>query len=80
MEEDPVTNRQIRRLIRDAKPTKDVAVTLAAHDRNLGEAERRKVSQLADMLDKMFNFDPEKRLTVSQALTHPFIKESPGTK
>jgi serine/threonine-protein kinase PRP4 len=38
------------------------------------------VSQLADMLDKMFNFDPEKRLTVSQALTHPFIKESPGTK
>jgi serine/threonine-protein kinase PRP4 len=80
VEEDPVTNRQIRRLIRDAKPTKDVAVTLAAHDRNLGEAERRKVSQLADMLDKMFNFDPEKRLTVSQALTHPFIKESPGTK
>ena len=80
VEEDPVTNRQIRRLIRDAKPTNDVAVTLAAHDRNLGEAERRKVSQLADMLDKMFNFDPEKRLTVSQALTHPFIKESPGTK
>jgi serine/threonine-protein kinase PRP4 len=37
------------------------------------------VTQLADLLDKMFNFDPEKRITVSQALAHPFIKESAST-
>jgi serine/threonine-protein kinase PRP4 len=43
--------------------------------RHYPEAERRKVTQLADLLDKMFNFDPEKRITVSQALAHPFIKE-----
>jgi len=78
VEEDPVTHREIRRLIRDAKPAKDLGAVLAAHDKNLGEAERRKVAQLADLLDKMFNFDPEKRMTVSQALAHPFIKESTG--
>ena len=75
IEDDPVTHRQIRRLIRDAKPTRDLAARLAAHDKNLADAERRKVSQLADLLDKMFNFDPEKRITVSQALAHPFIKD-----
>ena len=75
IEDDPVTHRQIRRLIRDAKPTRDLAARLAAHDKNLADAERRKVSQLADLLDKMFNFDPEKRITVSQALTHPFIRD-----
>lgn len=26
-----------------------------------------------DLLDKIFTLDPEKRLTVSQALAHPFI-------
>jgi serine/threonine-protein kinase PRP4 len=71
-----VTHQQIRRLIRDAKPTKDLGAVMAAHDKNLGEAERRKVAQLADLLDKMFNFDPEKRITVNDALRHPFIKES----
>ena len=73
IEDDPVTHRQIRRLIRDAKPTRDLAARLAAHDKNLADAERRKVSQLADLLDKMFNFDPEKRITVSQA---PRIRSS----
>ena len=52
-----------------------LSAVLAAHDKNLGEAERRKVSQLADLLDKIFTFDPEKRITVTHALTHPFIKE-----
>ena len=75
VEDDPVTRQAIRRLIRDAKPVKELSAVLAAHDKNLGEAERRKVSQLADLLDKIFTFDPEKRITVTNALTHPFIKE-----
>ena len=73
VEEDPVTKRQIRRLVRDARPTKDVAAKLLAHDRNLGERERKMVAQLGDLLDKMFTFEPEKRITVAQALAHPFI-------
>ena len=31
------------------------------------------VAQLGDLLDKMFTFEPEKRITVAQALAHPFI-------
>jgi predicted N-acyltransferase len=42
-------------------------------------AERRKVANLADLLDKMFALDPAHRITVAQALVHPFIKEvQPG--
>ena len=56
----------------DGKST-DVAAKLLAHDRNLGERERKMVAQLGDLLDKMFTFEPEKRITVAQALAHPFI-------
>ena len=31
------------------------------------------LSSFKDLLDKIFTLDPEKRITVSQALSHPFI-------
>jgi serine/threonine-protein kinase PRP4 len=31
------------------------------------------LSKFKDLLEKIFVLDPEKRLTVSQALGHPFI-------
>lgn len=33
------------------------------------------VGQLADFLERMMAFDPEKRLTPKDALRHPFIKD-----
>lgn len=31
------------------------------------------LANFKDLLDKIFVLDPEKRMTVAQALTHPFI-------
>ena len=40
-----------------------------------GEGEKRKLRQLADLLDGMLALDPERRISVHSALKHPFIKD-----
>lgn len=41
----------------------------------LDDAHLRKVHQLRELLDKLFVLDPSKRLSINQALMHPFITE-----
>lgn len=61
---------QVRRVI--GNPT--VKKTMA--DRIMdGEGERRKLRQLADLLDQMLQLDPDRRISIHSALKHPFIKE-----
>ncbi len=74
VEEDAVTKKTIRRLIRDAKPTKNLA-KIFLRDEDMSDGERKKALQLADLLNQIFNIDPEKRITVNEALQHPFIVE-----
>eukprot|EP00898_Chlorokybus_atmophyticus_P005737 jgi/Chlat1/6164/Chrsp41S05711 len=71
LEEDPVTSKVVKRIINYQKPVKDVSAVLAA----VGSADEDRKLQLAlrDLLEKMFVLDPGKRITVSQALQHPFI-------
>jgi serine/threonine-protein kinase PRP4 len=76
IEQDALTQRDVRRLIRDAKPTKDLAATLGGASKALSDADRRRVAHLADLLDKMWALDPAHRITVAQALMHPFVKET----
>ena len=35
----------------------------------------RKINQLVDLLDKCLQLDPSKRLSVNQAIIHPFVQE-----
>jgi len=37
------------------------------------DEDSRLVAQFRDLLEKMFVLDPDKRMTVSEALNHPFI-------
>ncbi|XP_028768199.1 serine/threonine-protein kinase prpf4B isoform X1 [Neltuma alba] len=67
-EEDPVTRKAIKRLILNMKP-KDIGTIIAGSP---GE-DPKMLANFKDLLDKVFVLDPEKRLTVSQALSHPFI-------
>ncbi|GAB4828885.1 hypothetical protein Ancab_018545 [Ancistrocladus abbreviatus] len=67
-EEDPVTMKMIRRLIVNIKP-KDIATIIKG---SLGD-DPKMLANFKDLLDKIFVLDPDKRLTVSQALNHPFI-------
>ncbi|XP_062111165.1 uncharacterized protein LOC133822741 [Humulus lupulus] len=67
-EEDPVTKKTINRLILNIKP-KDIGSIILGSP---GE-DPKMLADFKDLLDKMFVLDPDKRLTVSQALSHPFI-------
>ncbi|PON94447.1 Serine/threonine protein kinase [Trema orientale] len=67
-EEDPVTKKTIKRLILNIKP-KDIGSIIMGSP---GE-DPKMLADFKDLLDKMFVLDPDKRLTVSQALSHPFI-------
>lgn len=44
-------------------------------DQNLPDDQHRKVTQLKDLLEHMFSLDPTKRISLNQALCHPFIQE-----
>jgi len=55
-------------------PSKDLLAELVGYQR-LQEDQLRKVTQLKDLLEKVLMLDPSKRITINQALTHPFIQE-----
>ncbi len=65
-----VLSLQIRRTIAAPHVKKDFAGLLVG-----SEGDRKKVAQLADLLERMMALDPDKRITPKDALKHPFIKE-----
>ncbi|XVE53316.1 hypothetical protein DITRI_Ditri02bG0194400 [Diplodiscus trichospermus] len=67
-EEDPVNRKSIKRMIPNMKP-KDISSIIVGSP---GE-DPKMVANFKDLLDKIFVLDPEKRMTVTQALAHPFI-------
>ncbi|KAF5195942.1 Serine/threonine-protein kinase PRP4-like protein [Thalictrum thalictroides] len=66
-EEDPVTKKTVKRLLLNIKP-KDISAIITGS----GE-DAKMLANFKDLLEKIFVLDPEKRMTVSQALNHPFI-------
>ncbi|CAI5472535.1 unnamed protein product [Closterium sp. Yama58-4] len=68
IEEDPVTKKPMRRVMANVKP-KDIGTLLAGSS----DDDARSLAAFRDLLDKIFCLDPDKRLTVAQALSHPFI-------
>ncbi|XP_019164774.1 PREDICTED: serine/threonine-protein kinase prpf4B-like isoform X1 [Ipomoea nil] len=69
-EEDPVTKKAIRKLIVNIRP-RDIGAIISGSP---GE-DPKMLTHFKDLLDRIFVLDPDKRLTVSQALSHPFITE-----
>jgi serine/threonine-protein kinase PRP4 len=55
-------------------PSKDLLADLIGYQR-LPEDQLKKVTQLKDLLEKILLLDPSKRITLNQALMHPFIQE-----
>ena len=55
-------------------PSKDILAEMIGSQR-LPDDQLRKVTQLRDLLDKMLMLDPNKRISVNEALRHPFIQD-----
>ncbi|XP_036345116.1 serine/threonine-protein kinase PRP4 homolog [Rhagoletis pomonella] len=71
---DKITEREKIVVMPVIKPTRNLQQELIA-DQNLPDDQHRKVTQLKDLLDNIFALDPSKRISLNQALTHPFIQE-----
>lgn len=56
------------------KASRDLQAELIAQQ-NLPEEQVKKVTQLRDLLDKIFALDPAKRISLNHALAHPFIQD-----
>jgi serine/threonine-protein kinase PRP4 len=67
--DDPVTGAPMRTLVEAPAVRADVAARLAGAD-----GDPRAVAALADLLERMFALDPDRRITPRDALRHPFIK------
>ncbi|CAD7004151.1 unnamed protein product [Ceratitis capitata] len=71
---DKITEREKIVVMPVIKAARNLQQELVA-DQNLPDDQLRKVTQLKDLLDNMFALDPSKRISLNQALTHPFIQE-----
>lgn len=60
--------------MRNIQPTRDLLVDLLG-DSTLPEPLLRKVTQFRDLLEKMLVLDSTRRLSLNEALQHPFITE-----
>ncbi|XP_010431332.1 PREDICTED: serine/threonine-protein kinase prp4-like [Camelina sativa] len=68
-EEDSVSGKTVRRMMVNIKP-KDLGSVIR---RRYEDEDPKVLVHFRNLLDKIFTLDPQKRLTVSQALAHPFI-------
>lgn len=69
-EEDLVTKQTVKRNINNPVRKEGFSKLLSNHS-----DKKKKVTQLIDLLERIFVFEPEKRITPIQALNHPFIRE-----
>ncbi|XP_011008115.1 PREDICTED: serine/threonine-protein kinase prpf4B isoform X3 [Populus euphratica] len=67
-EEDPVTKKIMKKIIVNIK-AKDIGSIISGSP---GE-DPKMLANFKDLLEKLFVLDPEKRMTVNQALAHPLI-------
>lgn len=58
----------IRRVILNVKP-KDIGSII----KGSSDEDPKMLANFKDLLDKIFALDPDKRMTVQQALNHPFV-------
>lgn len=73
-EVDKVTQREKVTVMSTISPSKDLLAEMVGYHR-LPEDQQRKVTQLRDLLEKLLVTDPSKRISINQALSHPFIQE-----
>ncbi|CAG8434412.1 1372_t:CDS:10 [Diversispora eburnea] len=72
-EMDRISNKEVIKSMVITKPARDLKTRLLSKTSNMNEEELRLLTSFVDLLDKCLSLNPEKRLTVREALMHPFV-------
>jgi serine/threonine-protein kinase PRP4 len=74
---DKVTGRLVTKMVDiKAKPIRDLKSRLIPKDKKFTEEERKDLESFVDLLDKCLDLRPDKRITPTDALKHPFISRT----
>ncbi len=55
------------------KPTRDLRTRLMAASGGMSDVEARELNHFVDLLERCLTLNPDKRITPSEALKHPFF-------
>lgn len=73
VERDKVYGKTTVKTLAVVKPTRDLRTRLLAASSDLSDAETRELNHFVDLLERCLTLNPDKRLTPSEALRHPFF-------
>jgi serine/threonine-protein kinase PRP4 len=73
VERDKVYGKTTVRTLAVVKPTRDLRTRLLAASSDLSDTESRELNHFVDLLERCLTLNPDKRLTPSEALRHPFF-------
>lgn len=73
VEQDKITGKDTVKTLNMAKPIRDLRTRLLGAMKGRSDMELRELNLFIDLLDKCLALNPEKRITPSEALKHPFI-------
>ncbi|KAJ3194497.1 U4/U6 small nuclear ribonucleoprotein prp4 [Irineochytrium annulatum] len=75
VEQDKITKRDVVKKVTYTKPTKDLKSRLLPDaSERVPEEEMKMITNFIDLLERCLHLGPDKRLTVSEAMQHPFIR------
>ena len=77
-EEDVMTKQLIKRTVDNPRAVDALSLSRRLGLAGAAPAEKRRLSQLVDLLERVLALDPEKRLSPAEALEHPFVKGEEG--
>lgn len=73
VEQDKLTGKDTVKTLTFAKPSRDLRTRLMSASKGLTDVETKELTLFADLLDRCLALNPEKRITPTEALKHPFI-------
>ncbi|KAG6021331.1 hypothetical protein E4U41_002521 [Claviceps citrina] len=78
VERDKVLGKTTVRTMAVVKPTRDLRTRLNAASTGMNDAEARHLNHFIDLLEQCLALNPDKRITASEALKHPFFTSKTG--
>ncbi|KAF7950870.1 uncharacterized protein EAE97_002422 [Botrytis byssoidea] len=73
VEPDKLTGKDVVKTMAFAKPSRDLRTRLISASKGLTEIEQKELTLFGDLLERCLALNPEKRITPTEALKHPFI-------